>query len=156
MSVEPQDPSVVAFNAARDAYRDVRNVQRLKVIDALKSVGFEVKKRGSAGRGLKKYTSGSRLVPPFDLSGWMWVEGQRGEAHVTVSLQVLDQDPNSLNVHALMDRIGVAVFRASDPIDESDPLFERATTDLQLPLDAESLAALLALIEQRVDQRMRA
>ncbi|PPH37218.1 hypothetical protein C5C53_07845 [Rathayibacter sp. AY1E3] len=79
----------------------------------------------------------------------MWVEGQRGEAHVTVSLQVLDQDPNSLNVHALMDRIGVSVFRASDPIDESDPLFERATTGLQLPLDAESLAALLALVEKR-------
>lgn len=149
MSVEPQDPSVVAFNAARDAYREARNAQRLKIIDALKSAGFDVKTRGNAGRGLKKYTSGARLVPPFDLSGWMWVEGQRDDVHVTVSSQVLDQDPNSLNVHALMDRIGVAVFRADDPIDESDPLFERATTGLQLPLDAESLAALVALVEEK-------
>lgn len=149
MSVEPHDPSVVAFNAARDAYREARNAQRLKIVAALKSAGFEVETRGSAGRGLKTYTSGSRLTPPFDLSGWMWVEGQRGAVHVTVSLQVLDQDPNSLNVHALMDRIGVAVFRASDPIDESDPLFERATTSLQLPLDARDIATLLALVEER-------
>lgn len=149
MSVELHDPSAAQFSAARDAYREARNAQRLKIVDALRAVGFEVKTRGNAGRGLKRYTSGSRLNPPFDLSGWMWVEGQRGEIHVSVSLQVLDQDPNSLNVHALMDRVGVAVFRANAPIDESDPLLERATTGLQLPLDSRDLVALLALIEER-------
>lgn len=79
----------------------------------------------------------------------MWVEGQRDEVFVTVSLQVLDQDPNSLNVHALMDRIGVAVFRADDPIDESDPLFEHATTEFLLPLDSSGIAALVALVEKK-------
>ena len=145
-----QDQSALVFVEARDAYRNARNMQRLLIVEALKSAGFEVKTRGNAGRGLLKYTSGGRLTPPFDLSNWMWVTGERDDVFVMVSLQVLDQDPKSMNVHALMDRVGVEVYRADDPVDENDPLFERATTELQLPLDSDSLATLVSLIEQKV------
>jgi hypothetical protein len=47
--------------------------------------------------------------------------------------------------------VGVAVFRADDPIDDSDPLFERATTALQLPLDSDDIVALLAIIEMKIE-----
>lgn len=150
MPENPIDVAAHTFEVARTAYRDARNAQRLLIVDALKSAGFEVRTRGNAGRGLAKYTSSGRLNPPFDLSNWMWVEGQRDEAFVMVSLQVLDQDPNSLNLHALIDRVGVEVFRANDPIDDADPLFERATTKFQLPLDSEGISALVALIEEKV------
>lgn len=150
MSESSTGTSSQRFLDARNSYSSARNEQRLLIIDVLKSAGFDVKTRGNAGRGLSKYTSGGRLTPPFDLSGWMWVEGEREGVFVVVSLQVLDQDPNSMNVHALIDRIGVDVFRPDTPVDESDALFERATTGLQLPLDDNGRAALLALIEQKV------
>ena len=149
MSDRRRTPETQDFDAARDAYRQARNDQRLLIVDALKSAGFTVKTRGNAGRGLTKYSSGGRLAPPFDLSGWMWVAGERAEVFLTVSLQVLDQDPSSLNVHALMDRIVVHVFRAGDEIDNTDPLLERATTDLQLPLNTAEIETLLALIEAK-------
>lgn len=104
-----QDASVQAFLEARHAYRAARNSQRLLIVEALKSAGFEVKTRGNAGRGLPKYSSGGRLTPPFDLSNWMWVAGERDGVFVMVSLQVLDQDPRSMNMHALIDRVGVDV-----------------------------------------------
>jgi len=142
--------STDSFISARDAYRGARNAQRLLIVDALTSAGFTVKTRGTAGRGLTKYTSGGRLTPSFDLTNWMWVEGRRDGVYVMVSLQVLDQDPNSLNVHALIDRVGVDVFRETDPIDGSDPLYERATTTLELPLRAEDLLQLVALVEKKI------
>lgn len=150
MTDRSQDPSGQAFLEAREAYRAARDSQRLLIIEALQSAGFEVKTRGNAGRGLRKYTSGGRLKPPFDLSNWMWIAGERDGVLVMVSLQVLDQDPKSLNLHALIDRIGVDAYRIDDPIDETDPLFERSTTPLQLPLDAQGLAALISLIEQKI------
>ena len=150
MAVSVQDQSAQAFVGARDAYRNARNTQRLLIVEALKSAGFDVKTRGNVGRGLSNYTSGGRLTPPFDLSNWMWVAGERDDVDGMVSLQVLDQDPKSMNVHALMDRVGVEVYRADDPVDENDPLFERATTELQLPLDSDSIATLVSLIERKI------
>ncbi len=137
------------FNAARDAYRDARNEQRKFIADALKAAGFTVKSHGAAGRGLAKYTSGRRLDPPFNLSNWMWVEGCRNDIIVLVTLQTLDQDPNSMNVHALIDRVGIDVFRESDTVVE-DPLYEYRTSSFQLPLSDESLAQLIARVEQNI------
>lgn len=79
----------------------------------------------------------------------MWVEAYRNDVIVLVTLQTLDQDPNSMNVHALIDRIGIDVFRASDTVAE-DPLHERRTTSFQLPLSDESLAQLIARVEQNI------
>lgn len=137
------------FNSAREAYRDARNEQRKIIADALKAAGFAVKSRGNAGRGLVNYTSGGRLAPPFNLSNWMWVEAYRNDVIVLVTLQTLDQDPNSMNVHALIDRVGIGVFRESDTVAE-DPLYERRTTSFQLPLSDESLAQLIARVEQNI------
>ncbi|WP_124054294.1 hypothetical protein [Arcanobacterium ihumii] len=62
------------FIALRDAYHRARLVQRARIVAALEGVGFVVVNNGRAGRGLRKYTSGRRLDPPFDLTGWQWVE----------------------------------------------------------------------------------
>ncbi|MCQ9384679.1 hypothetical protein NQ038_11505 [Brevibacterium sp. 50QC2O2] len=141
--------SIGVFQKARAGYVTARNAQRNLIAGALKAAGFSVKTRGIAGRGLRNYTSGGRLDPPFDLSNWMWVAGQRDDVFVTVSLQTLDRDPNSGNIHALMDRIGIDVYRADDPVDAQDPLSEKSTTGLQLPLDHKGLSDLISLVEQR-------
>lgn len=157
MSHRLPDPAATErFREARAAYMHARNEQRLLIADALDSAGFNVKRRGSAGRGLPNYTSGRRLNPPFDLSNWMWVEAERDGVTVTVTLQVLDQDPNSSNLHALVDRIGVHAIREGHPAGDTDPLCERATTDLQLPLLAEDLDALLILIDGTIHQHAAA
>ncbi|MDO5080120.1 hypothetical protein [Buchananella hordeovulneris] len=137
------------FLAARAAYRQQRWEQRRQLVSALKQAGFKVKTGGGAGRGRKNYTSGGRLNPPFDLSDWLWVQGSREGTEVTVSLQVLDCDPHSGNVHALLDRIGVDVYRDGDPVDPDDPLYEKATTQFELPLSDEDVAALVKLIEDK-------
>lgn len=138
------------FIEARHAYRRARSGQREKIIEALRSEGFDVTKRG--GRGSSEYTSGKRLSPSYDLSDWMWISANRGDVHVMVSLQVLDQDPDprSKNIHALMDRIGVDIFRDGDPIDPDDPLREGCTTSFELPLSETDLKKLLALVEQKI------
>ena len=142
--------AVQKFHAARDAYKQARLAQRKVIVEALRKAGFEVRNGGNAGRGVKNYTSGGRLNPPFDLSGWMWVTAHRGDVHVMVSLQVLDQDPRSLNIHALMDRVGVDVFRDGDSVDSEDPLFESSTTGFELPLTREGIDSLVSVIEARV------
>lgn len=90
------------------------------------------------------------MDPPFDLSGWMWVEARRDDVGIIVSLQTLDQDPQSLNIHVLMDRIGVGVFGDTDNPDVGGPLFEANTTGLELPLTPEDLEELLTLVETRI------
>lgn len=139
-----------AFRDARDVYRSARNEQRRLIVDALTRAGFTVKTRGHARRGLTTYSSGGRLAPPFDLSNWMWVEGERGEHRVVVRLQVLDQDPNSKNIHALIDRLGISVSRSGVSVDDGSPLFEDATTSLELPLNDEDLAEIVSIIEERI------
>lgn len=55
-----------------------------------------------------------------------------------------------MNIHALMDRVGVEVFRDGDSFDSNDPLFESATTGFELPLTQEEVDSLISVIEARV------
>ena len=57
-----------------------------------------------------------------------------------VTLQVLDQDPNSLNVHVLMDRIGVEIAKYGAATERV------VTTRFELPLANSELNDLIALI----------
>lgn len=80
----------------------------------------------------------------------MWVEAERAGVTVTVTLQVLDRDPNSLNEHALIDRIGVHATRDGHLAGDTDPFLKCVTTGLQLPLSADDLDALMLLIEETI------
>lgn len=122
------------FEEAKIAYVVARKQQRSKIRDSPKQAGFKVKISGSAGQGICKYTSGKLLDSPFDLSNWMWVESGRDSVLILVTLQVLDQDPKSLHIHALMDRIGVQIFSGNTAILGDDLLFEKCTTEFTLPL----------------------
>lgn len=132
------------FIEPRAAYRAARVEQRALIVDALKGAGFSVKNRGRAERGKIDYTSGGWLNPPYDLSDWLWVQAQRDGITLVVTLQVLDQDPNSINVHVLMDRIGVKIAR------DGDSSKRVVTTQFELPLATSDLSDLLALILSKI------
>lgn len=128
------------FIEAKAAYRAARVEQRSIIVNALKEAGFVVKNRGHAGRGETAYTSGGQLHPPYDLSNWLWVQAKRDGVTVMVTLQVLDQDPNSRNVHVLMDRIGVEIAKDGDTTERV------VTTRFELPLANPELNDLIDLI----------
>lgn len=98
-----------SFLEARAAYHEQRKHQRQLIATALTSAGFKVTNGHRAGKGVENYVSGGELSRPYDLSNWLWVKGTRDGLRVTVTLQVLDQDPKSKNIHALIDRIGIKV-----------------------------------------------
>jgi hypothetical protein len=81
----------------------------------------------------------------------MWIEAQRNGIWVIVSLQVLDQDPHSFNIHALMDRVGVQVLGEESADPDTDPLFEKCTTKFTLPLTDADLNELIAFIESQAE-----
>ncbi|MFC5370768.1 hypothetical protein [Arcanobacterium bovis] len=90
--------------------------------------------------------SGRRLDPPFDLTGWQWVEAWRDDVQVLVNLQSLDKDPNSGDVHALVDRISVEVNLGGKRATPRDPLVEQAPTAFELPLSEEDLEELVRVV----------
>ena len=132
------------FIEARTSYRAARVEQRTLIVNALENAGFSVKNRGRAGRGKTDYTSGGRLNPPYDLSDWLWVQAQRDGITVIVTLQVLDQDPHSLNMHVLMDRIGVEISQNDKSLDRV------VTTQFELPLTTSDVNDLLAFILREI------
>lgn len=141
----------VDFQQAKAMYIAARKKERARIRSALQGAGFQVKSGNNAGQGLRSYTSGGRLSPPFDLSNWMWIEAQRDGIWVIVSLQVLDQDPHSLNIHALMDRVGFQVLSEESADPDTDPLFEKCTTGFTLPLTDADLHELIAFIESQAE-----
>ena len=118
------------FYEVKEKYEEAREEQRRQIVDCLKCKGYNVTCRG--GKGLRNYTSGGNLIKPYDLSNWKWVEAKKGGVYYLVSLQVLDEDPVSGNMHVLMDRLGVCCYHKYD----SKYVLENVrTTDIDLPMD---------------------
>ncbi|WP_019229965.1 hypothetical protein [Sedimentibacter sp. B4] len=122
------------FELIKQVYTESREGERLKIVDYLEKCGYKVKKRGLAGKGVKKYISGGQLIKPFDLTNWKWIEITKDGREFLVSLQPPDKDPSSGNHHVLMDRIGV--YSNGHWI----------ITDIDLPMDEKSLNALVEII----------
>lgn len=141
----------LTFEQAKDSYVAARKRERARIRRALKAEGFDVKVNDIAGQGKKDYTSDNRLNPPFNLSNWMWMEAERNGISVLVTLQVLDRDPKSLNIHALVDRIGVRVIHGKRQYVDDESLFENCTTEFTLPLSDMELVELISMIERQTE-----
>lgn len=160
------------FQAAKSAYREARERERQKIVRLLTDLAFDVVDGKGAGHGPQKYPRTSdRITPQLDLSNWMWVEGTSlsdPSIQVLVTLQVLDWDPSTRNVHALFDRIGVIPFcdaphpklrpgahsesefatcnLEADKWVSKAVLLEQYRTNIDLPLTTASIEELKALI----------
>ncbi|MDU7196074.1 hypothetical protein JQM34_000158 [Streptococcus oralis] len=147
------------FLKIKEAYKSARTEERKSIIDFItkkkdekgnylftksKDKPYNTRNQYSGGGGNKKYTSGSRLSRPYDLSNHMWIDLNYKGNDILISLQSFDIDPNSHNLHVLYDRIGI-IFEKDEESDDkdgkpdnelkvSDDFLKMETTNWELPL----------------------
>ena len=143
------------FLKVKEAYKSARTEEKNKIIDFItkkkdkegnflftksKDKPYTTRNKYKGGRGDKKYTSGSRLSRPYDLSNHMYIDLSYKVNDILISLQSFDIDPNSNNLHVLYDRIGI-MFGKNDIIllpdnksKVSDAFLKMETTNWELPL----------------------
>lgn len=114
-----------------------------------------IMKRNSLGKGISTYgkkRSDKQLNPPYDLTNWKYVEVNKKykidndeiEVHYFISLQTFERDPNSNNVHVLMDRIGIYAYVGKYHAEEA--INNMKITDIALPLDNDKLEKLCEIL----------
>ena len=147
------------FLKVKEAYKSARTEERKKIIKFItkkkdkegnslftksKDKPYNTRNQYSGGMGNKKYTSGSRLSRPYDLSNHMWIDLSYKGNDILISLQSFDIDPNKNNLHVLYDRIGI-IFEKDEESDDkdgkpdnelkvSDDFLKMETTNWELPL----------------------
>ena len=144
------------FLKIKEAYKSARTEEKKRIIDFItkmkdkegnflftksKDKPYTTRNQYKGGRGDKKYTSGSRLSKPYDLSNHMWIDLCYKGNDILISLQSFDIDPNKKkSLHVLYDRIGI-MFGKDDIIllpdnksKVSDAFLKIETTNWELPL----------------------
>ena len=155
------------FLKIKEAYKSARTEERKRIIDFItkkkdkegnyiftksKDKPYNTRNQYSGGRGDKKYTSGSRLSRPYDLSNHMWIDLSYKGNDILISLQSFDIDPNSNNLHVLYDRVGI-LFEKGDKIllpdnelKVSDDFLKMETTNWELPLSGADMEEMVNYI----------
>lgn len=135
------------FFAARDEYRKKRKEERNKISQYLRNCGRfkETKIYVKADSGSKKYKSGGRLTNDYDLSDWLWINIKLNSVNMLLSLQTFDCDPNTGNLHVLMDRIGIYVYTGE--YSSVDACYNMMITDVELPVNDNDLEKLAKMID---------
>ena len=144
------------FLKVKEAYKSARLEEKNRIIDFItkmkdkegnylftksKDKPYTTRNQYKGGRGDKKYTSGSRLSKPYDLSNRMWIDLCYKGNDILISLQSFDIDPNKKkSLHVLYDRIGI-MFGKDDIIllpdnksKVSDAFLKMETTNWEVPL----------------------
>lgn len=104
---------------------------------------------------------------------WKWIVARKGTITAVVSLQSIEQDSITKNIHVLFDRIIIDVFKDSEGNllsensdsyfqsiksrynveNEFDPGFvEKTITGLELPLEEDDLERLVDIIERKIEK----
>lgn len=144
------------FLKIKEAYKSARTEERKKIIEFItkkkdkegnylftksKDKPFNTRNQYLGGRGDKKYTSGSRLSRPYDLSNHMWIDLCYKGNEILISLQSFDIDPNNeKSLHVLYDRIGIMfekdgiILLPDNKSEVSDAFLKMETTNWELPL----------------------
>lgn len=156
------------FSNIRNMYHEKRLQQATLIAEALRKKEYRYVQchKGSSEYGSRKRNP---INPCYDLSNWIWVKAVKDGVKVLVTLQVLEQDPASKNVHALIDRIGIEAFpkdkkSLTDYVgcdyDFEPVAFKKIITRFQLPLSSDDksedqnkclLEDLIAEVNKRVE-----
>lgn len=148
--VEIPQQIIDEFNEIKRKYERIREIQRHLIAGHLNRCGKGFRAEIKGGSGKRNYTAGGTLTTPYDLSNWKWVKVQRGASIVLVTLNKLDRDPHSGNIHALYDRIGIIYCNCIE-----DPFCIPRDTGIDLPLDGEKLCKLADILDRTMDGRER-
>ena len=156
------------FEDIKKKYNDLRNVERQKIVKELENKGFNA----NGHQGTWNYTSRGKIKPHYNLGVWKWIVARKGTITAVVSLQSIEQDSITKNIHVLFDRISIDVFDNVENLlsensdsyfqsiksrynveNEYDPRFvEKTITDLELPLGEEDLKHLVDIIERKIER----
>lgn len=142
------------FNVVKEQYEKAREAERRELAGYLSkdkelaSRGITVRRRGNTGKGKSEYTSGKRIYK-VDLRNWKWVQLDDA-AHgflCIISLNMPDIDPNSGNIHSLLDRVGVIITYKREKLYYKTEII----TDIDLPLNAGDMEKIAELILEQYD-----
>ena len=122
-----------SFNWIKERYEEVRESQRKNIKKFLKEKGFTVINKGREGRGGEEYGE-SRLGESYDLSNWKWIDVEKNGKKILLSLQPFDYDEDNGNYHALMDRLGIYLYKKNNG-KTSDAIKRMFITDIDLPMN---------------------
>ncbi len=154
------------FDNAKENYSTLRSLERSRIVAYLKKdKSFSDVKGNVETSRIKKYTSGGTLSPFYDNSNWKWITGRCGDVDFFLSLQTFDIDESSHNIHALLDRIGLYLYKNSDQKTENitidkefsdngknirvaDYFVRMKKTEFELPLSNGDLRKLAAYIKK--------
>lgn len=125
------------FIDIKNAYNQTRKVERDDIAKYFnKQEDFENEKP-AARAGRKNYKSGGRLLKEYDLSNWNWVCVKRNKVKFFISLQTFDRDPNTGNLHVLMDRIGIYAYVGE--CSSVNAQTKMMMTNIELPMNDEKM-----------------
>lgn len=130
----------------RTVYEALREEERIKLNEYLRAneeirnAGLYVVSGGLAGKGSYRYKYHKDSLP-FDLRNWKWVEVKSKDGFdCVISLNMLEIDHRTKNIHSLYDRIGLILSP-----DQKDWVH----TSIDLPLDdADREEIVNSIIEQ--------
>ena len=125
---------------------ELREEERMGIVNHLASKGFRVSKDPRAGKGKDNYTSGGTIAE-YNLSNWKYIDASINNHKVFISLQAFDKDPNSKNHHVLENRLGIYVYDKYDP---EKAFSEMVTTDIDLPMNDEKFRMLDIAIDMQL------
>lgn len=155
------------FKDVKEMYNKLRNIERQKIVEKLVENGFNAK----GHQGTWNYTSRGKIKSHYNLGMWKWIVARKATITAVVSLQSIDQDSKTKNIHVLFDRISIDVFKDNEGNvlsenndsyfqsiksrynveNEFDPGFiEKTITGLELPLGEDDLERLVDIIERKI------
>lgn len=143
----------------REAYKILREEERQKLSEYIKgrswvakpkNPGLKVVSGRSAGKGHDDYTAKGRIAK-YDLTNWKWVEMRTGKTaedfNCVISLNMVEVDPDSGNVHALYDRIGLYIGYKVGSFYYKLEIY----TDFELPLCPGDYPQIARLVKEQYD-----
>lgn len=135
------------FTEISTKFEELREEQRMAIVNHFANNGFKVSKDPRAGKGKGNYTSGGTIAE-YNLKNWKYVDVAINGRNVFISLQAFDKDPNSGNHHVLENRLGIYVY---DKYNAEKAFTEMVTTNIDLPMNDEKFR----LLDTAIDMQLR-
>lgn len=134
----------------QDLAKYLKNFIRVNGIKGIRGTGLKVVLGASAGKGREDYTANGR-IEKYNLTNWKWVEIRTGtkpeDFDCVISLNMVEADPKSGNVHALYDRIGLYIGYRIGSLYYKTEIY----TALELPLGLNGHKQLAQLVKEQYE-----
>ncbi len=150
------------LQTVKNEYNNLRNTERSRIVEALRKAkdahGVNLFSDISATQGAWNY-GGDRINGKYNLGNWKYIEAKCKGKYVLISLQCFDIDPNTHNVHVLLDRIGLLLEKpttiqlGNHGMQISDAIIKMEITGWELPLNNNEIENLIRHIVASIEKK---